>query len=171
MLVTTERINQLPYERIVEEYASGLYILYTNKEPWDAPIFGELSVIAHENPNLCNEILHELHIANPSLRKDAIRYMKDNTGGELFIELCDYRFDYDKDMSNFKLEFVEKFLISLQDDIDWSYGLTYKFDHILRDEGFIEENVMVVVSYVAEETVEYIKKNFAKATGLKVEFN
>ena len=170
MLNTSERINHLSYERKIEEYASGLYILYTKTEPWNAPIFGELSVIAHESPGLCNKILHELHTLNPSLRRDAIHYMKNNTGSELHIELCDYQCDIYKDMSNFKLKAVEEFLTPLSDDVDWSYGLTYKYDHNLRWEGFTKENVRIIVGYVAEETAEYIKKNFAKATGLKIEF-
>ena len=170
MLNTSERINHLSYERKIEEYASGLYILYTKTEPWNAPIFGELSVIAPEPLRLCKQILHELHLAHPSFCLAVVRYMQYNTGSELHIELCDYQCDIYKDMSNFKLKAVEEFLTPLSDDVDWSYGLTYKYDHNLRWEGFTKENVRIIVGYVAEETAEYIKKNFAKATGLKIEF-
>jgi hypothetical protein len=153
------------YSTIVDAYASMLYQICNDIEPWNN-INCEYALIAKQNdPLMINEVLHELHTKYPSLRKDAIKRISDEFVNEVRVAFYDYPVP-DRDSSRAKpVPEAEEILNRFSDDIVYRYGMTYFCDHTVEDSI---EFTMIIIDSVDPRTTEHILRLIKEKFGERV---
>ena len=153
------------YSAIVDAYASMLYQLCNDIEPWNN-IDCEYAYIAKQNdPLTVNEVLHELHTRYPSLRKDAIKRISDEFVNEVRVTFYDYPV-FGRDSSLVKtVPEAEKILSHFDDDIVYRYGMTYFCDHTVEDPI---EYTMMIIDSADPRTTEHVLRLIEERFGERV---